>query len=261
MFHTISVIGGDLRQLTIGKELKKEGFHIFLHGFDKYTDDTELDNEELDFVLSSDIIILPVPVTFDGCTVNSPYSDTPLSIDELLDGVNPSALVFGGQIKPNLQNALNEKSIKYCDYLMREELAVRNAIPVELQKINRFYRHAVVILIALCKIFKKITLSSVQNNFGIRLTYNNFFYKLRIYLIRKKRIYYLCMQGILCFKKNLPVFLKLQNHIAIPFIKLRHLCNIYFIRSIRLYYIQPAFVQPLYFCINISHSNNIFFDI
>ena len=129
MFHTVSIIGGDLRQLTVGKELKKEGFHVFLHGFDKYTGDTELDEDELDFILCSDIIVLPVPVTFDGCVINSPFSDSPLPIDELLDGINPSALVFGGQIKPNFQNALNEKSIKYCDYLTREELAVRNAVP------------------------------------------------------------------------------------------------------------------------------------
>lgn len=132
MFHTISVIGGDLRQLTLGRELKKEGFHVFLHGFDKYSDDTGLDEDELDFVLCSDIIILPVPVTFDGHTINSPYSSSPLSIDEFLDGINPSALVFGGQIKPNLQKALTDKSIKHCDYLMREELAIRNAVPTAL---------------------------------------------------------------------------------------------------------------------------------
>lgn len=130
MFHTVSVIGGDLRQLTLGRELKKEGYHVFLHGFDKYADDTGLDEEEeLDFVLCSDIVVLPVPVTFDGHTINSPYAASPLSIDDFLDGINPSALLFGGQIKPNLQKALTEKNIKFCDYLTREELAIRNAVP------------------------------------------------------------------------------------------------------------------------------------
>ena len=130
MFHTVSVIGGDLRQLTLGRELKKEGYHVFLYGFDKYADDTELDEEEdLDLVLCSDIVILPVPVTFDGRTINSPYSASPLSLDEFLDAINPSALLFGGQIKPNLQKALTEKNIKFCDYLTREELAIRNAVP------------------------------------------------------------------------------------------------------------------------------------
>lgn len=130
MFHTVSVIGGDLRQLTLGRELKKEGYHVFLYGFDKYGDESGLDEEDdLDYVLCSDIIILPVPVTFDGHTINSPYADIPLSLEDFLDGINPSVLLFGGQIKPNLQKILDEKSIKYCDYLMREELAVRNAVP------------------------------------------------------------------------------------------------------------------------------------
>lgn len=130
MFSTVSVIGGDLRQLTLGRELQKEGYHVFLYGFDKYDGITGLDEEtDLDLVLCSDIVVLPVPVTFDGKTINSPHAALPLTVAELLDALNPSALVFGGQIKSNLQKALEEKNIKFCDYLTREELAIRNAVP------------------------------------------------------------------------------------------------------------------------------------
>ena len=45
MFETVSVIGGDLRQLTLARLLKDEGYHIFLYGFDK---DIQLDNLELE---------------------------------------------------------------------------------------------------------------------------------------------------------------------------------------------------------------------
>ena len=131
MFETISVIGGDLRQLTLARLLKAEGYHVFLYGFDN--DETVLDglqNEnDRDYVLGADIIVLPVPVTFDGVTVNSPYSDKPLPIEELLDNMNSRAIVFGGQIKPNLQQAFEERGILCRDYLKREELAVRNAVP------------------------------------------------------------------------------------------------------------------------------------
>ena len=130
MFSTVSIIGGDLRQLTVAGELKKEGYGVLLYGFDKYDGGTELDKaKSLDEALCSDIIILPVPVTFDGATINSPYSAAPAAIDDFLDGINPSVLLFGGQIKPNLQKALNEKNIKFKDYLTREELAIRNAVP------------------------------------------------------------------------------------------------------------------------------------
>lgn len=130
MFETVSVIGGDLRQLTLARLLKEEGYHVFLYGFDK---DIQIDSPEIetdkDFVLSSDIVILPVPVTFDGATINSPYASEPMSVEEFLNGINPAAIVFGGQIQSNFQRALEENHIAYRDYLKREELSIRNAVP------------------------------------------------------------------------------------------------------------------------------------
>ena len=133
MFENISVIGGDLRQLTVAKLLKAEGYHVFLYGFDK---DIQLETLECetdkDLVLSADIVILPVPVTFDGNTINSPYAKEPMIIDDFLSEINPSALVFGGQIQPNLQKALEDNHIAYRDYLKREELSIKNAVPTAL---------------------------------------------------------------------------------------------------------------------------------
>lgn len=125
MNKTISVIGGDLRQLTLYRELKKNGFSVFLHGFDRLKDADITDNTKL---FSSDIIILPMPVTTDGVYINSVYSDSPITISRLLDEISPSAIVFGGQIKPMLSNLLKTKGITFFDYLNREELAVKNAV-------------------------------------------------------------------------------------------------------------------------------------
>ena len=143
MFQTVSVIGGDLRQLTLARLLKDEGYHIFLYGFDK---DIQLDDLEpepdKDFVLSSDIVVLPVPVSFDGFTINSPYADKPMTREEFLDGINPSALVFGGQLQPAFTSALEENGIAYRDYLKREELSIKNAVPtaftIYAKKLNYF---------------------------------------------------------------------------------------------------------------------------
>lgn len=130
MFETVSVIGGDLRQLTLAKLMKDEGYHVFLYGFDKNMDaDNELTETDKDFVLGADIIILPVPVTFDGVTINSPYAKEPMTIDELIRNINPSALVFGGQIQPNLKKELEDNHIACRDYLKREELSIKNAVP------------------------------------------------------------------------------------------------------------------------------------
>ncbi len=130
MFETVAVIGGDLRQLTLARLLKREGYHVFLYGFDKdiRLDALEFDRDK-DFALSADIVILPVPVTFDGTTINSPYAINPMTVEEFLYGINPSALVFGGQIQPNLQRAFEDNQIAYRDYLKREELSIKNAVP------------------------------------------------------------------------------------------------------------------------------------
>lgn len=130
MFETVAVIGGDLRQLTLARLLKKEGYHICLYGFDKDIQLDELKNEEdIDIIVTADIIILPVPVTFDGQTINSPYSEKPFEIEAFFKLINPSAIVFGGQIQPNLRALFEENNIAYRDYLKREELSVKNAIP------------------------------------------------------------------------------------------------------------------------------------
>ncbi len=130
MFETVSVIGGDLRQLTLARLLLKEGYHLYLYGFDKdIMSDIPASGFDKNTALNSDIVILPVPVTFDGIYINSPYAESPISIEEFLNEINPSSIVFGGQIKPELAARLNEKGVAYRDYLKREELAVRNAVP------------------------------------------------------------------------------------------------------------------------------------
>lgn len=169
MFENISVIGGDLRQLTVAKLLKAEGYHVFLYGFDK---DIQLETLECetdkDLVLSADIVILPVPVTFDGNTINSPYAKEPMIIDDFLSEINPSALVFGGQIQPNFQKALEDNHIAYRDYLKREELSIKNAVPT-----------ALVIWVSIFRIVKQViySINSLILLYSINI----------IYLLKKKQ--------------------------------------------------------------------------
>lgn len=128
MFDTFSVIGGDLRQLTLARLLEDEGRDVLLYGFEK--------NEAAPHCVispeaasQSDIIILPVPVSFDGVHVNMPFAAKELETDVLIDLLNPASLVLGGQIKPSLARKLSERGIAFRDYLLRDELSIRNAIP------------------------------------------------------------------------------------------------------------------------------------
>lgn len=128
MFDTISVIGGDLRQLTLARLLKKEGYSVFLYGFEEHQEAPAC-IESLEKAMQSDIIILPVPVSFDGINVNMPFGKTDISLEHIIEEINPSSLVLGGQIKPEFARALSARGIAFRDYLLRDELSIRNAIP------------------------------------------------------------------------------------------------------------------------------------
>ena len=130
MFKTISVIGGDLRQLTLAKMLIADGYDVTIYGFTKEIKTDELmQTEDISAALDSEIVILPVPVSFDNKYINMPYSDTKLTTDELVEKINPLSIVFGGRISKELSDKLSEIGIKNRDYMTRDELAVKNAVP------------------------------------------------------------------------------------------------------------------------------------
>ena len=128
MRKNISVIGGDLRQLTLYKELADEFACAALYGFEKLTECSD----DITALKNADVIVLPMPVTTDGVNVNAVYTDKPLSLDFIAENISPSAIVFGGQIKPAFAKALSDKGIMYFDYFKREELAIKNAVPMVL---------------------------------------------------------------------------------------------------------------------------------
>lgn len=130
MFRTVSVIGGDLRQLTIAGMLAADGYDVIIYGFDRDIKTDDLTHADtLSATLDSEIIILPVPVTFDNIKVNMPFSDEVLTLKSLTDGINPLSIVFGGRISRTLSSELESRGIMHRDYMKRDELAIRNAVP------------------------------------------------------------------------------------------------------------------------------------
>lgn len=130
MFRTVSVIGGDLRQLTLAKLLMADGYDVVIYGFTKDIKTEYIPQTfDLNEALHRDIVILPVPVSFDNENVNTPFSDKTLSINDFLNAINPLSVVFGGRISPAVSEKLTAKGVKHHDYMQRDELAIRNAVP------------------------------------------------------------------------------------------------------------------------------------
>lgn len=109
MIKNISIVGGDLRQLTLYKLLLNDGFNVKLFGFNKLNEGDDLD---LDFIKNSDAIILPMPISTDNVHINSVYSESLISLDMLIPLISSAALVFGGQFKDELKQSLTDKKIR-----------------------------------------------------------------------------------------------------------------------------------------------------
>lgn len=129
--ETFAVIGGDLRSLYLAGQLAEDGCKVIAVGFDN----TDLPpcvagcTDATQAIALSDVVILPMPVTTDGKTVNGPFSRLCVPLEQVYAGVRTEQFVFGGGIGEEVKTAFERRGIVPHDYLLREELAVANAVP------------------------------------------------------------------------------------------------------------------------------------
>ena len=128
--ETFAVIGGDLRSSYLAKALASDGYKVITAGFDA----TELPigvtgcTNPTQAVALADCVVLPMPVTTDGVTVNAPFSRSKIRLDAVLDELRPHQKVFGGSVSAALLSEAQSRGIVVWDYLLREELAIKNAV-------------------------------------------------------------------------------------------------------------------------------------
>ena len=125
----ILFIGGDARQLYCAEKLLGEGYEISVYGFDKYE---ELNNLFMNFkvlkiaVILADAVVLPTPFLYNDY-LYLPFSDEKIGADEIIKNLDESKTVFGSGFNDSLKELLENKGVKYFDFLSDESLAVLNA--------------------------------------------------------------------------------------------------------------------------------------
>ncbi|MBQ7793146.1 MAG: dipicolinate synthase subunit DpsA [Clostridia bacterium] len=130
MKKTISVIGGDLRALTLAGLLAEDGYSVRIFGFDKDIDTAGLTKaKNMHDALMAEVIILPIPASSDNVTINAPYAKEQLLLDDFLAMIGATKLVLAGHIPPAVAVRFDREGIAYIDYYNREELMVKNAVP------------------------------------------------------------------------------------------------------------------------------------
>ncbi len=128
----ISVIGGDMRQAALTRELASRGFDVRFYGIDIYKvdfGDAKKCASAEEALTGADIVILPLPADAGGIYINAPFTNEEITIDEIAEGMPRGALLLGGKISPEFLLRIEERGIRCIDYYEREELTVMNAIP------------------------------------------------------------------------------------------------------------------------------------
>ncbi len=144
MNKTISVIGGDSRQLYAAEYLKNKGYNICVftmeHG--KYPEGIE-EAKDIYNAAEAEIIILPLPVSKNGNILNTPLSSKEIRLKDITDLVNDSHLVFYGMGSANFSKHIQAKARFSRDYFDIESLIYKNAlltsegiISILLEKLN-----------------------------------------------------------------------------------------------------------------------------
>lgn len=132
MSTNFTVIGGDLRMIKMAKMLAKDGNIIYTYGLEKAEELKNTENiimcEKLSKAIKDvEIVIGAIPLSSNGKTVNTPFSNAEISIRELMHSINAKILI-AGSITPEVYDMANDEYIEIIDIMKREELAVLNTI-------------------------------------------------------------------------------------------------------------------------------------
>lgn len=118
-------MGGDRRQIETAHILKSKGNEVLTFGLPTVIEN-QAENELETAISNSDAVVLPLPITKDGKTVNTPLSGDVIFLEDIIR--NRPKKVFGGIIKECFSKELDAAGIGYCDYFKSESLTVKNAV-------------------------------------------------------------------------------------------------------------------------------------
>ncbi|MBQ7171322.1 MAG: dipicolinate synthase [Clostridia bacterium] len=129
--NKLAVLGGDLRQCLLAERLAKR-YETAVWGVPASAriGDAVRCADWKSAVRESGAVILPLPCTRDGVTVNCPlFSDKALRLSELADFLPEGTLLLAGKAEPSFLSRLREKGVAVYDYFACEELQIKNALP------------------------------------------------------------------------------------------------------------------------------------
>lgn len=127
----ITVVGGDMRQITVAECFAKDGYDVSVYGFDKQVlpSSPELSETLTDALKNSSIVILGITPCKENMNLSTPYWKDVLSADVLISHLSPDCTIIGGKLSQAFLKLCEAKGTRCIDYACREDFAVLNAVP------------------------------------------------------------------------------------------------------------------------------------
>ena len=127
---TLAVVGGDERQAHLAALLHESGHTVCTYALERHPVEGCSAAPDLRAAFSgARAVILPLPVQHGDAMLNAPLSNAPHPLTEVMDAVPPGTLVLAGAAPFWLHARAVQNETRLIDYLAREELAIRNAVP------------------------------------------------------------------------------------------------------------------------------------
>ncbi len=124
----LALLGGDARQSYLAAFLAERGFETAVWGFGDCEIGGAVRCKDLGSALKgSSAVILPLPASADGVSVNCPYGNEKLKLSLLLDLTD--APIFGGKFEESFVKAAESRKKRILDYFASDSLQIRNALP------------------------------------------------------------------------------------------------------------------------------------
>lgn len=129
--NKIGFVGGDRRMIECAKEMANEGYETAVCGFDDYDGDfgDTIRTDLRGAILRSDAIVLPLPCTSYGSTINTRYSGQKIEADEVFSLVGAGSRVFCGRATQDIIELAAKRGLQIIDYYASERLQILNSIP------------------------------------------------------------------------------------------------------------------------------------
>lgn len=127
---TLAVVGGDVRQAYLAELLHEAGHTVRTFALERRPAAGCTAVSDLQACLAdARAVILPMPVQTGDGSLNAPLANAQHTIGDVLDAIPAGTLTLAGAVPFSVHARAVQNGLTLIDYLSREELAIRNAVP------------------------------------------------------------------------------------------------------------------------------------